>query len=165
MLCARCTHDLSYTHNRLPVLQISMFRSSSQDLVSASGKRRPAKPSWALCIIQSTTTCCTDCVMCPQAHVADAWVPQSFNVLPTRAAMPQRRSGRVSAERVAWIDGRYLVVSHQKDTIAVFSEWRDYIFTSDFLPSYWITKRKSQEVWNTISTYSVHVIDRYTVTC
>ena len=77
-------------YNRLPVLQISMFRSSSQDLVAASGQRRPAKPSGALCIMQSTTTCCTDCVMCPQAHVADSWAPQSFNVSPTRA-VPQRR--------------------------------------------------------------------------
>ena len=77
-------------YNRLPVLQISMFRSSSQDLVAASGQRRPAKPSGALCIMQSTTTCCTDCVMCPQAHVADSWTPQSFNVSPTRA-VPQRR--------------------------------------------------------------------------
>ena len=77
-------------YNRLPVLQISMFRSSSQDQVAASGQRRPAKPSGALCIMQSTTTCCTDCVMCPQAHVADSWTPQSFNVSPTRA-VPQRR--------------------------------------------------------------------------
>ena len=81
---------LGYIYNRLPVLQISMFRSSSQDLVAASGQRRPAKPSGALCITQSTTTCCTDCVMCPQAHVADSWTPHSFNVSPTRA-VPQRR--------------------------------------------------------------------------
>ena len=67
-----------------------MFRSSSQDLVAASGQRRPAKPSGALCIMQSSTTCCTDCVMCPQAHVADSWSPQSFNVSPT-PAVPQRR--------------------------------------------------------------------------
>ena len=77
-------------YNRLPVLQISMFRSSSQDLVAASGQRRPAKPSGALCIMQSTTTCWNDCVMCPQARVADSWAPQSFNVSPTRA-VPQRR--------------------------------------------------------------------------
>ena len=77
-------------YNRLPVLQISMFRASIQYLVAASGQRRPAKPSAALCIMQSTTTCCTDCVMCPQAHVADSWTPQSFNVSPTRA-VPQRR--------------------------------------------------------------------------
>ena len=63
---------LGLGYNRLPVLQISMFMSSSQDLVAASGQRRPAKPSGALCIMQSTTTCCTDCVMCPQAHVADS---------------------------------------------------------------------------------------------
>ena len=37
-----------YIYNRLPFLQISMFRSSSQDLVAASGQRRPAKPSGAL---------------------------------------------------------------------------------------------------------------------
>ena len=30
-----------YIYNRLPVLQISMVRSSSQDLVAASGQRRP----------------------------------------------------------------------------------------------------------------------------
>ena len=76
-------------YNRLPVLQMSMFRSSSQYLVGASGQRRPAKPSGALCSMQSTTTCCTDCVMCPQAHVADSWTPQSFNMSPTRA-VPQR---------------------------------------------------------------------------
>ena len=50
------------------VLQISIFRSSSQDLVAASGQRRPAKPSGALYVIQSTTTCCTYCVVCPQAQ-------------------------------------------------------------------------------------------------
>ena len=80
----------THIYNRFPVLQISMFRSSSQDLVAASGQRRPAKPSGALCIMQSTTTCCTDCVMCPQAHETDSWTPQSFNVSPTRA-VPQRR--------------------------------------------------------------------------
>ena len=37
-----------YIYNRLPVLQISMFRCSSQYLVAASGQRRPAKPSGAL---------------------------------------------------------------------------------------------------------------------
>ena len=37
-----------------------LFRSSSQDLVAASGQRRPAKPSGALCIMQSTTTCYHD---------------------------------------------------------------------------------------------------------
>ena len=77
-------------YNRLPVLHMSMFRSSSQDLVAASGQRRPAKPSGALRIMQSTTTCCTDCRHCPQAHVAYSWTPQSFNVSPTRA-VPQRR--------------------------------------------------------------------------
>ena len=51
-----CVSSLVY--NRLPVLQISMFRSSSQDLVAASGQQRPAKPSGALYVIQSTTTCC-----------------------------------------------------------------------------------------------------------
>ena len=60
--------------------------SSSQDLVAVSGQRRPAKPSGASCIMQSTTTCCTDCVMRPQAHVTDSWTPQSFNV-----SVPQRR--------------------------------------------------------------------------
>ena len=89
-LCMYIMVDHVSIYNRLPVLQISMFRSSSQDLVAASGQRRPAKPSGALCIMQSTTTCCTDCVMCPQAHVADSWTPQSFNVSPTRA-MPHRR--------------------------------------------------------------------------
>ena len=78
-------------YNRLPVLQISMFRSSSQDLDGASGWRRPTKPPGALCIMQSTTTCCTDCVMCPQAHEADSCAPHSFNVSPTRAAVPHRR--------------------------------------------------------------------------
>ena len=78
-------------YNRLPVLQISMFRSSSQYLVAASGQRRPAKPPGALYAIQSTTTCCTDCVICPQAHVADSCAPQSFNVSPTRAVPHRRR--------------------------------------------------------------------------
>ena len=32
-----------YIYNRLPVLQISIFRSSSQYIVAASGQRRPAK--------------------------------------------------------------------------------------------------------------------------
>ena len=36
-----------------------MFSSSSQDLVAASGQRRPAKPSGAVYVIQSTTTCST----------------------------------------------------------------------------------------------------------
>ncbi len=80
-----------YIYNRLPVLPISMFRSSSQELVAASGQRRPAKPSGALCIMQSTTTCYTDCVMCPQAHEADSCTPQSFNVSPTRAVSQRRR--------------------------------------------------------------------------
>ena len=80
-----------YIYSRLPVLQISIFRSSSQDLVAASRQRRPAKPSGALYIIQSTTTCCTDCVICPQAHMADSWAPQSFNVSPTRAVPHRRR--------------------------------------------------------------------------
>ena len=58
--------------NRLPFIQISMVRSSSQYLVAASGQRRPARPSGALYILQSMTTCCTDCEMCPQAHMADS---------------------------------------------------------------------------------------------
>ena len=78
-------HKIWHIYNRLPVLQISMVRPSSHDLVAASGQRRPVKPSGALCIMQSTTTRCTDCVMCPHAHMADAWAPQSFNVSPTRA--------------------------------------------------------------------------------
>ena len=57
-----------YIH--LSVIKISMFMSSNQGLVAASGQRRPAKPSGALYILQSMTTCCTDCVMCPQAHMA-----------------------------------------------------------------------------------------------
>ena len=65
-------YDIIYIYNHLPVLQISMFMSCSQDLVAASWRRRPAKPSGALCIMHSTTTCCTDCVMCPQAHMADS---------------------------------------------------------------------------------------------
>ena len=80
-----------YIYNRMPVLQISMFRSSSQDLVAASGRRSPAKPPGALYIMQSTTTCCTLCVMFPQAHMADSWAPQSFNVSPTRAVPHRRR--------------------------------------------------------------------------
>ena len=40
-----------YIYNRLPFLQISMFRSSSQDLVAASGQRRPAKPPGALYMV------------------------------------------------------------------------------------------------------------------
>ena len=89
-ILGNCCAIYNRIYNRLPVLQISMFRSSSQDLVAASGQRIPAKPSGALCIMQSTTTCCTDCVMCPQAHVTDSWAPHSFNVSPTRA-VPQRR--------------------------------------------------------------------------
>ena len=69
---------------------LHLFMSSSHYLVAASGQPRPAKPSGALCSMQSTTTCCTDCVMCPQAHVADSWTSQSFKVTPTRA-VPQRR--------------------------------------------------------------------------
>ena len=34
-----------YIYKRMPVLQISMSRSSSKYLVAASGQRRPAKPS------------------------------------------------------------------------------------------------------------------------
>ena len=64
--------DSCHIYNRLPFLQISMFRSSSQDLVAASGQRRPAKPSGGLYGIQSTTTCCTDCVVCPQSHMDDS---------------------------------------------------------------------------------------------
>ena len=78
-------------YNSLPFLQISMFSSSSQVPVAASGQRRPAKPSGALHIMQSTTTCCTNCVMFPQAHMADYWAPQSFNVSPTRAVPHRRR--------------------------------------------------------------------------
>ena len=39
------------------------IKSASVDgvLVAASGCRRPAKPSGALCITQATTTCCTHC--------------------------------------------------------------------------------------------------------
>ena len=37
-----------YIYNRMPVLQISMCRSSSQYLVAASGRRRPAKLPGAL---------------------------------------------------------------------------------------------------------------------
>ena len=103
-----------YIYNRLPVLQISMFRSSSQYLVAASGQRRPAKPSGALCIMQSTTTCGTDCVMCPQAHVADSWAPQSFNVSPTRA-VPQRR--RLSFTQVAWV-----VIIRKRSTVHNYTE-------------------------------------------
>ena len=62
------------TCNRFPVLQISMFLSSSQDLVAASGRRRPAKPPGALCIVQSTTTCCTDCVICLLTGVEDVTI-------------------------------------------------------------------------------------------
>ena len=55
--------------NHLQFLQISMFRFSGQDLVAASGRRRPAKHAVAVCTMQSATTCCTDRVMCPQAHI------------------------------------------------------------------------------------------------
>ena len=80
----------SGVYNRLPVLQISIFRPSSQYLV-ASGRRRPTKPSVSLCITQSTTTCCRLCNVSQQAHVADSWSPHSFNVSATRVVLHRRR--------------------------------------------------------------------------
>ena len=61
----------NHIYNRLPVLQISMFRSSSQDLFAASAKTSKAIRSLVYDagyrMMQSMTTCCTDCVMCPPA--------------------------------------------------------------------------------------------------
>ena len=44
----QCSVIQKKLYNRLPFLQIAMFRSSSQDLVAASGQQRPAKPPGAL---------------------------------------------------------------------------------------------------------------------
>ena len=77
--------EKGYIYNRLPVLQISIFRSSSLDLVAASGQRRPAKPSGALYVIQSTTTCCTDCVdehRSKFTNVTDMYAPTPVHTSP-----------------------------------------------------------------------------------
>ena len=76
-----------------------MFSSFNQVLVTASRRRRPAKPSGVLGITHSTTTCCTNFYRCPQAHTAHSCVPQSFTVSPTRTMTQRRRSSRTNCMR------------------------------------------------------------------
>ena len=66
--------------------------SFNQVLVAAPRRRTPAKRSVALCLTPSTTTCCTDCVRRPQAHMADSGVPPEFQCVVGRVIIVIRLS-------------------------------------------------------------------------